>query len=285
MFPIFCFRYITWIDREPETLAREEALAKRDKMSKDDDERMAEFVSKQVERERDKIKEKSSAADPDTCHQDNAAQGSYTDLQRVTEDEKIILDGLRLDQKPNLPLISPTTTSTNYSVKMQTAKKSCSSEKTVKKNVSSIKHIRKKSSIELIIEEEEAEKARKASKNREKSEMAWLKIGIIVKITSKNLGEIFYKQKGEILQVEHKFKALLKLTNETQTKVTVDQSDLETVIPAEGRKVLILAGKYRGEIAILKNLNVDKFAANLVLQDDTDLKLSLPYEHFSKVSS
>ena len=42
--------YITWIDRDPETLARQEALAKRDKMAKDDDERMADFVSKQVER-------------------------------------------------------------------------------------------------------------------------------------------------------------------------------------------------------------------------------------------
>ena len=47
--------YITWIDRDPETLARQEALAKRDKMAKTDDERMADFVAKQVERVRDKL--------------------------------------------------------------------------------------------------------------------------------------------------------------------------------------------------------------------------------------
>jgi hypothetical protein len=35
--------YITWIDQNPETLARQEALEKRDKMSKDDYKRMADF--------------------------------------------------------------------------------------------------------------------------------------------------------------------------------------------------------------------------------------------------
>ena len=42
------FRYITWIDRDPETIARQEALKKRDKLSKDDEERMAEFIRARV---------------------------------------------------------------------------------------------------------------------------------------------------------------------------------------------------------------------------------------------
>ena len=45
---VLFFRYITWIDRDPETIARQEALKKRDKMSKDDEERMAEFIRSQV---------------------------------------------------------------------------------------------------------------------------------------------------------------------------------------------------------------------------------------------
>ncbi len=42
------FRFITWIDRDPETIARQEALKKRDKLSKDDEERMAEFIQARV---------------------------------------------------------------------------------------------------------------------------------------------------------------------------------------------------------------------------------------------
>ena len=68
--------WITWIDRDPETVARQEALAKRDKMSKDDDERMADFVAKQVERQREK------------CGQD-LEEDKYTELVRMSEDEKI----------------------------------------------------------------------------------------------------------------------------------------------------------------------------------------------------
>ncbi len=53
--------YITWIDRDPETVARQEALAKRDKMAKDDDERMADFVAKQVQRQRETLSENSDS--------------------------------------------------------------------------------------------------------------------------------------------------------------------------------------------------------------------------------
>merc|ERR1712142_1009464 len=70
--------YVTWIDRDPETIARQEALAKRDKMAKDDEERLAEFISKQVE------KGASSAAAADE-------QKEYAEFVRLNEDEKISL--------------------------------------------------------------------------------------------------------------------------------------------------------------------------------------------------
>jgi DNA/RNA-binding protein KIN17 len=42
------FRYITWIDRDPETIARQEAVRKRERLEKDDEERLAEFIRAQV---------------------------------------------------------------------------------------------------------------------------------------------------------------------------------------------------------------------------------------------
>lgn len=42
--------FITYIDRDPETIARAEAIAKKAKMDKDDEERMLDFVQKQAEK-------------------------------------------------------------------------------------------------------------------------------------------------------------------------------------------------------------------------------------------
>merc|ERR1712021_44703 len=108
------------------------------------------------------------------------------------------------------------------------------------------------------------EKIQKEIRIRERQETSWLKKGIIVKIVTKTLGEKYYKQKVEVIEVIDKFKALVK-SNQDNSNVTLDQNDLETVIPAVGRQVLVLNGKYQGCKAILDSLDVEKFAANLKL--------------------
>ena len=140
---------------------------------------------------------------------------------------------------------------------------------------------RKKSKIEELIEEETREKIQKEIRIRERQETSWLKKGIILKITTKSLGEKYYKQKVEVIEVIDRFKALVK-SNQDNSKVMVDQNDLETVIPAVGRQVLVLSGKYRGYKAILESLDVENFQASLKLCDKNIL-VTLPYEHFSKL--
>lgn len=63
-------RYITWIDRDPETIARQEALKKKDKLAKDDEERMAEFIRSQV------LRPPYFEASPKTVHKNNLAANS-----------------------------------------------------------------------------------------------------------------------------------------------------------------------------------------------------------------
>ena len=156
--------------------------------------------------------------------------------------------------------------------KVEKKKRSSSSDKYSK---------RPKTAIEELIEEDKREKEYKAMKKREKDEFPWLKKNIIVKITTKSLGDKFYKAKGQVLEThQNRFKATLSLCSDN-TKVTIDQNEVETVIPSIGRKVLILQGKFRGSLAILKELNVEKFCAELQICDE-DLIGSLPYEHFSK---
>lgn len=61
--------------RDPDTIARQEAVSKKKRMDKDDEERMADFIAKQVER--------NNANDEE--------DKKYTELQRESEEEKLSL--------------------------------------------------------------------------------------------------------------------------------------------------------------------------------------------------
>jgi len=263
--------YIAWIDRDPETIARQEALAKKDKMAKDDEERLAAFISKQVE----KGSSSSASAEED--------QAKATELMRLSEDEKVSLNFMTTkqkaaDAKPNIKLgsfkVPESRSSSNVGDKRDSESK------------------RKKSALDEIMEAEllAAKKKRLASADQEDKaaaadERPWLKKGIVVKVVTKSLGEKYYKAKGHVVEVvgDDRMGAVVQMAG-GGAKVKVDQSHLETVVPAPDRAVLILVGKHRGREAVLRDLDVDNFCARLKLVD-TGEKLSLPYEHFSKLHS
>lgn len=254
--------YVTWIDRDPEAIARQEQLQKKEKMAKDDSELMEEFINKQVER-----------GNLFAVH-----KTEYTELHRST-DEKIAL---------NLELKSSVKTDsfTKKNV-LSNSSKALRVEEETKKETSK----RKKSALEEIMEEEKLRKKAKEINNDNKKVLTnsgssykrWLRKGIVVKIITKSLGDKYYKQKGYVKEVvgEDKMAAVVVLTS-SGTKIKLDQSHLETVIPAVGRSVLILTGPLKGKEAILKDLDVDNFCARLKVTE-TGEKLNFPYEQFSKL--
>lgn len=75
--------FITYIDRSPETILAQEAKAKKEKLAKDDEERLMKFIEKQIE----VGKQSSSTAAPESAP---------TELKKA-EDEKI---SLKLNFKP-----------------------------------------------------------------------------------------------------------------------------------------------------------------------------------------
>ena len=254
--------YITWIDRDPETIARQEALQKKEKMAKDDNELMQEFINKQIERG-------SLSAKNETVE--------YTELQR-TKDEKIAL---------NLGIKSSTKSDMFVPQNVLNSKSNSSGSRNESKKVP---EKRKSSALEEIMKEEKNRKEMKTNSQINKSDQSissfskrWLKKGIVVKIITKSLGDKYYKQKAFIKDIvgEDKMAAIVVLTS-NGAKIRLDQSHLETVVPALGRTVLILRGQLRGEQAILKDLDVDNFCAKLKVIE-TGEKLSLPYEDFSKL--
>ncbi|XP_065091948.1 DNA/RNA-binding protein KIN17 [Ochlerotatus camptorhynchus] len=224
--------FITYIDRDPETLAMQEKVAKKQKMDKDDEERLAEFIEEQVRR----------------GHKEEEPSTSYSGLKRENEEETIKLDMklgaiLKAESKP---------------IKLEKRPLELSDEfkKEKKYKPGSSSGSKKPSVLEEMIREEEIKKEKSNRKDY------WLAEGIVVKLVSKSLGEKYYKEKGVVLDVIDKYRAKIKLL-ETGDKLKVDQAHLETVIPAISKQVLVLNGGYRGNIATLKEIDTDSYCVTI----------------------
>jgi DNA/RNA-binding protein KIN17 len=97
--------------------------------------------------------------------------------------------------------------------------------KDIKKEKSTEK--RKLSALDEIMMEQEASKEKFGRKDY------WLAENIVVKVVTKSLGDKYYKKKGYVKQVIDKYGAMVTMTDTGHT-LKLDQSHLETVIPAEG---------------------------------------------------
>merc|ERR1739838_150642 len=140
---------------------------------------------------------------------------------------------------------------------------------------------RKMTALEEIMEQEK--KRKKVPEKSDDKDRSWLRKSIVVKVVTTSLGDKYYKKKGWVKEVIDDFAALVVIT-ETGAKVKLDQDHMETVVPGEGREVVVLWGEQGGEIAILRNIDTEKFSASLKLvtgQNAGD-KIKLPYEQFSK---
>ena len=53
--------------------------------------------------------------------------------------------------------------------------------------------------------------------------------------------------------------------SDTNEKIRIDQAHVETVIPAIGKKVLVVNGAYRGQEATLEEIHQDTFSVDITL--------------------
>ncbi|KAI5617775.1 DNA/RNA-binding protein KIN17 [Silurus asotus] len=248
--------YIQYIDRDPETIRRQEELERKKKQDLDDEERSAKFIEEQVRRGR---KGKEPEEEP-----------VFTELKRENEEEKVAFN-LAAGSVSSGPAKPSTSVGAN-------AFKTAAS---VKRKDTSLgaesKEKRKKSALEEIMEMEEKKKKPVRPDN-------WIQPNIVVKVITKRLGDKYYKKKAVIREVQDKYTAFVKLID-SGDKLKLDQSHLETVIPAPGKRVVIVNGQYRDMEAILESIDEKKFSAQLIIDSGT-LKgkrvHGIPYEDFSK---
>ncbi|XP_064483551.1 DNA/RNA-binding protein KIN17-like [Ornithodoros turicata] len=246
--------FITYVDRDPETIRRQEAVAKKERLDLDDQERMSRFIEKQIERDRERLGGPSQDV-------------GYTELKREDEEEKVVFK-LPLSSKPKEATIKQETIKRNWDETTEEPRKKRSQE--------SSSH---KSALEEIMQEQEKTREKRNRKDY------WLCPGIVVKVIAKKIGEKYYKKKGVVQEVQDKYVAVVHMLD-SRDVLRLDQAHLETVIPNLGRRVKVVNGAYRGEEAVLLEIQADKFSAKLsidagpmrgrVIQD-------IEYKDFSKL--
>ncbi|KAM3927087.1 DNA/RNA-binding protein KIN17 isoform 1-T1 [Leptodactylus fuscus] len=254
--------YIQYIDRDPETIKRQQELERKKKQDLDDEERTAKFIEEQVKRGKSEKEEETPV---------------YTELTRESEEEKVVFN-----LGKGASTSGPSSAKPSSSSLASNALKAPTITGPVKRKdptQSQTKEKKKKSALDEIIEMEEKKKKTERTEH-------WLQPEIVVKIVTKKLGEKYYKKKAVVKEVIDRYTAIVKLID-SGDKLKLDQTHLETVIPAPGKQVLVLNGGYKGNFGILESINEKSFSASIVI-DSGPLKGrkvdSLPYEDFSKVA-
>lgn len=233
-------------------------------MDKDDEERLMDFIEKQVERAKQDTKEEES-------------ETSKAPLMRPEKDAPLVLD-IKLKPKAKLlPILN---------MKREKIKSEDISEDKPFSN----KSTNEKDKRRKIYNDKETKFIKKfKSDNNDNNSPAtegWLKQGLMVKVTTKSLGEKYYKAKGIVQTVDKDgFVGKVKLKTPEEVSghiIRLDQEYLETVIPTIGKEVLILWGKHRGRKAIVKKLHIEHYSIDVELEQDKTILEMLPYERVCK---
>ncbi|TKS90518.1 DNA/RNA-binding protein KIN17 [Collichthys lucidus] len=260
--------YVQYIDRDPETIRRQEEQARKKKQELDDEERSAKFIEEQVRRGRD--------------GKETDETPVYTELKRESEEEKVAFN-----LSASSCVAGPSKSSPALGARALKAAEasSSSSSSTKRKDMPSGSDSRsekkKKSALEEIIEMEEKKKKKQDAVRTD----YWLQPNIVVKVVTKRLGEKYYKKKALVTEVKDTYGAVVKMVD-SGDKLKLDQTHVETVIPAPGKRVLILNGPYRDTEAVLEGIDVKNFTATLTLDSGQQKgkRVDIAYEDFSKLA-
>lgn len=256
--------YVQYIDRDPETIRRQEEQAKKKKQDLDDEERSAKFIEEQVRRGRDGKEEDETPV--------------FTELKRENEEEKVAFN---LGASSSVARPSTSSSALGASA-LKSASSSSSAKRKEMSSSSDPREKKRKSALEEIMEMEEKKKQQQQQSIRTDN---WLQPNIVVKVITKRLGEKYHKKKAVIVEVRDKYAAVVKMID-SGDKLKLDQNHVETVIPAPGKPVLILNGPHRDTEAVLEGIDEKNFCATLTLNtgQQKGRRVNVAYEDFSKLA-
>ncbi|KAM9245700.1 DNA/RNA-binding protein KIN17 isoform 2-T2 [Leptosomus discolor] len=230
--------YIQYIDRDPETIRRQQEQERKKKQDLDDEEKTAKFIEQQVRR---------------GLEGKELEQPVYTELNRENEEEKVTFN---LNKGASTSIAASSKTSSVLGPNALKMVEGAVKRKESAHSSGQSKEKKKKSALDEIMELEE-------EKKRTSRRDYWLQPEVIDKYT-----------------------AVVKVID-SGDKLKLDQTHLETVIPAPGKKVMVLNGGYRGNEGVLESINEKRFSATIII-DSGPLKgrrvEDIQYEDISKLA-
>jgi len=244
--------FISYINRDPDVIARREQIEKKEKMARADEDIAQKSIDHQV-------KMAKLAAEESGGLQRSEA----TDLQRDEGDESKV--ALAMSSKKVDVKVKP--------MGMSFSSAGPSTTKKVEK--------RKMSAMEEMMYKNEQAKEKKARKDY------WLSEGIIVKVMNKGIADgQYYKRKGVVRKVVDTYTGVVKMMDDG-VKIKIDQDQLETVIPNPGGKVQVVNGAYRGSLGVVKAIDVDSFTVSVEISAGTYCgdTVKIDYEDACKVQA
>lgn len=259
--------FITYIDRDSETLFKEKMKNKRIRADLADEEKQEREIKKQRER----------------AEQLMGAGNTDGTVEQMELPPKLMMKS-EAEQKIKLTLGSTSKPAVKERAgSSKSVFDEIDSEKTEKGNKDSGKNGKHEGRLVLdeIMREEEEERERNNRKDY------WLCVGIIVKVMSKALADKgYYKQKGIIRKVIDKYVGEIEMI-ESKHILRVDQEELETVIPQIGGLVRIVNGAYRGSNARLVAVDTNNFSAKVQIERgiyEGKVLKAIDYEDISKIA-
>eukprot|EP01105_Mastigella_eilhardi_P010964 TRINITY_DN2531_c0_g1_i1.p1 TRINITY_DN2531_c0_g1~~TRINITY_DN2531_c0_g1_i1.p1 ORF type:complete len:520 (-),score=147.18 TRINITY_DN2531_c0_g1_i1:143-1507(-) len=114
----------------------------------------------------------------------------------------------------------------------------------------------------------------------------WLYKGLVVKVKVRHLADgAYYEKKGVIEQVAADgFSGEVRMLD-TKHLLRLDQDQLETVIPALKGRMMVVGGEHKGQLALLKEIHVDKFCATIVLLASREEVEAVDYSDICKLQA
>ncbi|GFN94549.1 DNA/RNA-binding protein kin17-like [Plakobranchus ocellatus] len=257
--------FVAYVDRDPETIRRQEALKAKEKMEVTDEERTMKFIDKQIERAKET--------------QQITTEAEFTELKRNDEEERISLSlGLTKKDKPQLKMAQEGTSTNALAATFTSDVKKSEKSKTSQSKAEKRKAT---SALDEIMEAEEKKKERQNRKD------FWLAPDIVVKVIHKRLGEKYYKKKAVVKEVKDLYTGIIKMLD-SGDKLKVDQTHVETVIPNIGKTVMVVNGAYRGELATLDSIDVKNYCCTITIKTGLltgRIVDNIQYEDISKIQS
>eukprot|EP00262_Sarcandra_glabra_P014765 TRINITY_DN4386_c0_g2_i1.p1 TRINITY_DN4386_c0_g2~~TRINITY_DN4386_c0_g2_i1.p1 ORF type:complete len:395 (+),score=57.66 TRINITY_DN4386_c0_g2_i1:223-1407(+) len=255
--------FMTYIDRDSETLFKEKLKNKRLKSDLVEEEKQERAIMKQIER-------------AEQLFPESAADGPALTDSVVPKSEQVGKIAFSLG-------------STSKSVTTETAERSkivfeeVRSEKDsndIKNGGKPVKGSGGRSALDDLMKEEE--RAKEWSNRKD----YWLCEGIVVKVMSRVLADKgYYKQKGVVIKVIDKYVGEIEMLDSKHV-LRIDQEELETVIPQIGGLVRIVNGAYRGSNARMLSVNTDNYCAKVQIEKgiyDGRVLPAVDYEDICKV--